>query len=322
MRYLLGEAIRKRSIIYAFHHCILVFSKRIRNSQTFFLKLWNPPKPSTIPSPKPSPSCHLKTSRSSPPRSGILRWRRFPSSSSWGSQSRVRSEMRRQEELNILTVTNSLWTSSLHLKAKPWNSPKHQATQKLHFNPRRKPMNKQPQKPCKTCNKKPRHPNRTECIACIQKKQREKAREQVRKRKEKEKIRKNRITQKKQNSISYLTKKADELWSKAVKINYNYSCQYCWRTDTLNSHHLFTRARKSTRWDIDNGICLCAWHHTLSHEFSAHQTPLEFYEWLIGVKGQKFVSEMSKKSQAICKVTPELIKQKMEELQDFINKNS
>ena len=127
-------------------------------------------------------------------------------------------------------------------------------------------------------------------------------RKQVKKAKEKQKIKQAKVKAKKQNSISYLTKQADKFWSEAVKIEYNYECQYCWKTTYLNSHHLFTRARKSTRWDIDNWICLCSWCHTLSSNFSAHQTPLEFFEWLEWIRWRDRIDWMSTKSREICNI--------------------
>ncbi len=139
--------------------------------------------------------------------------------------------------------------------------------------------------------------------------------------KEKVRLKKEKVKEKKQNSISYLTKCADTLWSECVKINYNYACQYCGKTEWLNSHHLFTRSRKATRFDIDNGICLCVLHHTLSHEFSAHQTWNEFFLWLESIKWRQFIDDMSQKSQQIVKVTPEYILACIKELEDFKNKN-
>jgi len=118
--------------------------------------------------------------------------------------------------------------------------------------------------------------------------------------------------EKKQNSISSLTKKADILWSECVKIRDWYKCAYCGKKEHLNSHHLFTRSRKSTRWDIDNGISLCSWHHTLSSTFSAHQTWLEFFEWLEKQKGREWIDKLSTKSRWIIKVTPDFIKSEID----------
>ena len=77
----------------------------------------------------------------------------------------------------------------------------------------------------------------------------------------------------------------DELWSKLVKVRARFKCEYCWKTTSLNSHHIFSRTNYSTRFDLDNWICLCSGHHTLNSNFAAHKTPMEFsdrvkeYRW-------------------------------------------
>lgn len=178
--------------------------------------------------------------------------------------------------------------------------------------------------PCKSCGWE-RFQNRTECLECIRKKEREKAKVKKEKAKQKEVIRKIRKTEKKpvKKTISSLKNKADKLWSECVKINYSYKCQYCWKWGnevTLNSHHLFTRSRNATRWDIDNWICLCAYHHTLSSEFSAHQTWNEFFIWLEWIKWRDWIDNMSKKSQCIVKLNNELVENEIILLKDFIER--
>ncbi len=55
-----------------------------------------------------------------------------------------------------------------------------------------------------------------------------------------------------------ISKLLDTAWSETVKVRDGYTCQKCGSKDKqLNSHHIFSRSFKSTRWDIDNGICLC-----------------------------------------------------------------
>jgi len=147
------------------------------------------------------------------------------------------------------------------------------------------------------------------------------ARKAIRKAKDKQKLKQTKKKEKKANSSSVLTKKADKLWSEAVKIEYNYECQYCWKTEYLNSHHLYTRSRRATRWDIDNGICLCSGCHTMSSIFSAHRTPLEFYEWLEWIRWSEWISALAKKSRAICNITPDLIKKHISELELYIKEN-
>lgn len=136
--------------------------------------------------------------------------------------------------------------------------------------------------------------------------------------KEKRKI----VKLKKSVSVSVLTKKLDSLWSECVKINFHYKCQYCgkWRDEVqIHSHHLFTRSRRATRWDIDNGIALCASHHTLSSEFSAHQCGQEFFMWLEELRWREWIETLSKKSQKIIKVTPDMIQEKIKEFELFKN---
>jgi len=85
-----------------------------------------------------------------------------------------------------------------------------------------------------------------------------------------------------------IDKKLDDAWSLLVKLIAGNQCEYCRNTQTLNSHHVFTRSNKSTRWDELNGICLCASHHTLNSKFSAHGTPTIFSEWIINKRGENW----------------------------------
>ncbi len=93
-----------------------------------------------------------------------------------------------------------------------------------------------------------------------------------------------------------IDKRLDDAWSKAVKERAGMKCEYCGKTTHLNSHHIYSRSKKSTRWDVDNGICLCVSHHVFSSTFSAHKTPVEFTEWLYQYKGKKFVNKLRKKA--------------------------
>lgn len=134
--------------------------------------------------------------------------------------------------------------------------------------------------------------------------------------KEFEKEKKAKVREKKKLSISSLTKKADTLWSLKVKDIWGNKCAYCWKTEYLNSHHLFTRSRKSTRWDLNNWICLCSWCHTLSSEFSAHQTSLEFFLWLEEKFWREWIEIRKNKSIEIIKVTPDYIQTQIEILEN------
>jgi hypothetical protein len=54
---------------------------------------------------------------------------------------------------------------------------------------------------------------------------------------------------------------------------------YCGKTEYLAAHHFIRRGVKSTRLELDNGVTLCAGHHTFNYQFSAHRTPEAFTRW-------------------------------------------
>ena len=94
-------------------------------------------------------------------------------------------------------------------------------------------------------------------------------------------------------------KKLDEVRSKLVKVRAWFKCEHCWKTTYLNSHHIFTRNNYSTRFDLDNWICLCSWCHTMSKRFSAHRTPTEFTERVKEFRWQKRYDELRFKAKQI-----------------------
>jgi 5-methylcytosine-specific restriction endonuclease McrA len=49
-------------------------------------------------------------------------------------------------------------------------------------------------------------------------------------------------------------RKLDREWSKRVVKEY---CQWCGKYGPTDPHHIIGKAKKRTRWDLDNGIALC-----------------------------------------------------------------
>ena len=96
--------------------------------------------------------------------------------------------------------------------------------------------------------------------------------------------------------------KLDEAWSLLVKLKAGMMCEYCGKTTYLNSHHIYSRSKRSTRWDVSNGICLCVGHHTFNSKFSAHKTPLEFMDWLLNKKGQAYIDRLRIKANQTSKL--------------------
>jgi len=78
-------------------------------------------------------------------------------------------------------------------------------------------------------------------------------------------------------------KQLDVVWAKSVKKLAGDKCEVCEKTERLNSHHLFSRVHKSTRWLVENGVCLCYGHH----RWLAHGKDSEkFRDWVINKRGQ------------------------------------
>lgn len=78
------------------------------------------------------------------------------------------------------------------------------------------------------------------------------------------------------NSI-YWRKKADAIWASYVKEIYGNKCFICGEPELLNAHHAFPREIKAYRWNVENSVALCPYHHKYSLELSAHRNPISFF---------------------------------------------
>lgn len=134
----------------------------------------------------------------------------------------------------------------------------------------------------------------------------QKAKDQLKKEKQKfrESVRKDKAKIKRENKS--LPKKADDLWSKAVRKVW--ACAYCGKRENLNAHHIFSRHNKSVRWDLDNGICLCSWCHVFSDKFSAHKTPTDFTYWLETQYSREWLETLGRKANTPLHVDSEYLK--------------
>ena len=123
---------------------------------------------------------------------------------------------------------------------------------------------------------------------------------------------------KKRTEYQKLKKNLDILWSLIVKQEANNVCVYpdCNKTTYLNSHHIFGKINMATRWDLENGLCLCCGHHTLN-TFSAHQSP-DFIDWIKGYIGKERYQRIMKKSYTIRKWSIEEMKELLEEFKKEI----
>lgn len=112
------------------------------------------------------------------------------------------------------------------------------------------------------------------------------------------------------------SKQCDDLWTNLVKIKAKYRCEYCKSPAGLNSHHIFSRSNRSTRWDDENGVSLCVSHHTFGN-FSAHKAPLEFAEWLKEKRGEVWYNALRRKASGVYKPDFQKVKLDLQEKIEF-----
>lgn len=118
------------------------------------------------------------------------------------------------------------------------------------------------------------------------------------------------------------TKHLDNLWREAVKRVHGVRCEFCGAdsdSTVIQVHHIYGRRNYGTRWLIDNGVVLCANHHTLSSAFSAHQTPLDFSNWIIEKRGENLLKCLKQTANKVIRVR-EIDHDKLKQhLQEAIN---
>ena len=82
-----------------------------------------------------------------------------------------------------------------------------------------------------------------------------------------------------------LRKRADMLWSLAVRLDWNEKCAVCGRK-AKDAHHLISRRYEKCRYALLNGVALCAACHTFDGNPagkgspSAHGNSRAFAKWL------------------------------------------
>jgi 5-methylcytosine-specific restriction endonuclease McrA len=94
----------------------------------------------------------------------------------------------------------------------------------------------------------------------------------------------------------------DRAWAKAVKQRDKGTCRRCEKVPDprgLHAHHIFTRSRRSTRHDLENGVSLCYGDHRW-----AHSNPLEFHAWMQHELGMEAYLELKKRSVRLKKRGP------------------
>lgn len=86
-------------------------------------------------------------------------------------------------------------------------------------------------------------------------------------------------TNKKVPAKGRLRDMADALWAYAIKEDWLWECAVCGKNN-VEAHHLIARENEATRYDLNNGIALCAEHHKFCPKLSAHNNCEAFRQWL------------------------------------------
>ena len=124
------------------------------------------------------------------------------------------------------------------------------------------------------------------------------------------------VTKKKHNSDSWLNKQLDKLWSEVVRSKGE--CELCGRKPpevVLHAHHIYSRTHRSTRYDLENSVCLCMG----CHLYTAHKSVQEFSDWVCDKLGSEKLEALRKKAHTIVKYTKEDKIRMIKELQEKID---
>jgi hypothetical protein len=97
--------------------------------------------------------------------------------------------------------------------------------------------------------------------------------------------------------LKRLEKECYDLWSKCI-VARDKVCRYSKSSDRLSAHHIRSRTHASTRFSLDNGICL-SW----KVHFLQKANPERFQDMVIEVIGQDRYEELKKRSLVVAKQT-------------------
>jgi len=102
---------------------------------------------------------------------------------------------------------------------------------------------------------------------------------------------------------------ADRWFSKVVRLRVNWRCEHCQKqydesSTGLHCAHIYGRANKAVRWDLDNAVSLC---YACHQKFGAN--PLDFHAWLHIEHGPGHMELLNEKRRAIFKTTAQMRKE-------------
>ena len=97
----------------------------------------------------------------------------------------------------------------------------------------------------------------------------------------------------------------DKWFSDCVRHRDNNMCVNCGKADgQIDCAHIYGRAKKSTRWSMDNAVSLCRGCH---RHYTEH--PIAFNDFLLKIYGEGHMSLLREKANAVLKTNKILRKQ-------------
>ena len=109
-----------------------------------------------------------------------------------------------------------------------------------------------------------------------------------------------------------LRNKLDRLFSLVVRGRGK--CEKCGSKHELQTAHIFSRTYNSTRWDLDNALCLC-----VSCHFFFHKNPILFGEFVKEFLPENLYEVLKEKRNFISKYTIEDLQIKLKVLQELLD---
>lgn len=102
---------------------------------------------------------------------------------------------------------------------------------------------------------------------------------------------------------------ADKWFSDVVRARVNWKCESCdkaygGRHAGIHCAHIYGRANKAVRWDLDNAVSLC---YTCHRHFT--ENPIEFHNWLQVYLGQGHMDLLVEKKNQTFKTTEAIRKE-------------
>jgi hypothetical protein len=113
----------------------------------------------------------------------------------------------------------------------------------------------------------------------------------------------------------------DTLFSEAIRLRDDFTCQKCGHQNkSAQTAHIWTRNNYSTRWDMENALCLCYMCHIRGFH-SAHREPAEFMEWVHQRMGDERWEELRARSMNTVKVNDIFMDETEQRLREYLGSN-